>query len=785
MRAAELFRQYIRQYRKSINPPYARKDLYPILGTVVILLAIPLTMFAVYQARELSSKAAGEGPVAVAGESKFISNELLIKIKKGSRDRVRSGKPADTGIASINRINKEMKVKKFERVAKIGKKSKKNAEIFAWYKVTLEGKGEKVAGKLDQVTGRISSKNQDNPALDRLGELIARFRSDPNIQAVEPNYVVSILREDATKSSQSAQEETSPPPSTTTQEVTPTSTTPNDPYYSSSGSWGQTYQDLYGIHKINAAAAWDQTTGSSNIVVAVVDTGVDRNHEDLAANMWTNPGETPGNGVDDDGNGYVDDYHGWDFVNDDNDPTDDYGHGTHCAGTIAAVGNNGKGVVGVNWTSKIMALKFLNSAGSGSIADGAAALIYAADMGAKVSSNSWGCNCQSSFTEDAVKYEHDREMVVVAAAGNSDNDALDHSPSSSDQAITVAASDYNDAKAYFSNWGEKIDVAAPGVDILSTRATVNPLCTTARTVGTNYCRISGTSMATPHVAGLAALLLAKNPGLNNEEVRQIIRTGADDLGAVGKDRDFGYGRINAAGSMALSNTHPLTPIITSPRSRTLVSGNTLQVYGSATGPNFASYRLEAGAGRLPTTWILVGSGSSQITNGLLATVDVTKLNEGLNILRLVVTDTSGKKYHFQVHDIEVDNFDAIIYSPSSYASLGDIDIVGSASTKNGITFDNYKLEWGVGASPTSWSTQGVSLTNSGQQPVNNGVLGTWRTSNLNDQAAYSLRLSVYGGNSKSDVVTYQVIMDSYLVEGWPKPSIIPTPGLFDTLISVP
>src|SRR5439155_22463034 len=176
---------------------------------------------------------------------------------------------------------------------------------------------------------------------------------------------------------------------------------------------------------------------------------VDRTHPDLAANMWTNPCEICGDGIDNDGNGLVDDCNGWNWVANNNNPMDDNGHGTHTVGTIAGAGNNGQGVVGVNWTSKVMALKFLDSTGSGALSNGIKALQYAADKGARVASNSWGCQCQSQSVDDGVQYAHDRGVVVAVAAGNSNIDAYDFSPASADGAITVAASDYNDAKASF------------------------------------------------------------------------------------------------------------------------------------------------------------------------------------------------------------------------------------------------------------------------------------------------------------------------------------------------
>ena len=196
--------------------------------------------------------------------------------------------------------------------------------------------------------------------------------------------------------------------------------TPDDPRF----------QETYGLDNIgqtggtpdadiDAPEAWDRQTGSPDVIVADIDTGVDYNHEDLAANIWINPGEIPGNGTDDDGNGYIDDYYGWDFANNDNDPMDDHGHGTHTSGTIAAVGNNGIGVAGVSWHAKIMPVKFLGADGSGTHAAGAQAIIYAADMGAKISNNSWGCDigtlCFSQTIEDAIAYADVKGMLFVSS----------------------------------------------------------------------------------------------------------------------------------------------------------------------------------------------------------------------------------------------------------------------------------------------------------------------------------------------------------------------------------
>lgn len=419
---------------------------------------------------------------------------------------------------------------------------------------------------------------------------------------------------------------------------------PNDPYYYSHTFLPSYYDDLWGIKRINSEAAWTKTTGSASIIVANIDTGVDRNHEDLKSNMWVNTAEIPNNAIDDDKNGYIDDYYGWDWHNNDNDPMDDAGHGTHTAGTIAAVGNNAKGVVGVNWKSRIMALKFMGANG-GTTSNAIKALQYAADKGARVSSNSWGGGrwAIDIFGEyqplnDALDYVHGKGMVIVAAAGNDNKNALGYMPASSEKVITVAASDYGDAKSSFSNWG-KIDVAAPGELILSTLP------------NNSYNLMSGTSMATPHVAGLAALILAKNPALTNEEVRQIIYKGADDLGIAGKDDYFGYGRINAGRSVSMASARPLSPIITNPKNTSIFRNAILYIKGSVPGPNFASYKVEYKKDG-GSVWTLLKSSTTQVINGTLATMDTSKIADGLYTVRLTAKNTTGKSYEFETFIIK-------------------------------------------------------------------------------------------------------------------------------------
>ncbi len=257
--------------------------------------------------------------------------------------------------------------------------------------------------------------------------------------------------------------------------------TPNDPLYA--GQWGFENTGQTGGTSgadVSAEAAWDITTGSSAIVVAVTDTGVNLEHPDLVGNAWVNPGEIAGNGVDDDANGYIDDMNGWDFANNDAtvfDAADSDRHGTHVAGTIGAVTDNGVGVSGMNWDVSIMSCKFLTPIHS-SLSDGIAALIYAVDNGADVINNSWSASASTTALYDAIVYAADHGVVCVAAAANGGSDGIgddiDVTPAypasyNTTNVVTVAATDHNDALASFSNYGlESVDLAAPGVDVTST-----------------------------------------------------------------------------------------------------------------------------------------------------------------------------------------------------------------------------------------------------------------------------------------------------------------------------
>lgn len=286
---------------------------------------------------------------------------------------------------------------------------------------------------------------------------------------------------------------------------------PNDPYYSA--QWGlKQAQD----HDIDAPEAWNIHTGTSNVIIAVIDTGVDLDHPDLVAKI-TSGGQA-----------------GYNYISPGALPDDDNGHGTHVAGIAAASGNNGVGIAGVSWGARVMPLKVLSASGSGTIYNLALAIRYAADHGAKVINMSLGGGCGTGWpdVESAVNYAVSKGVVLVAASGNNYAGVVS-CPGAINGVMAVGATDSSDVRASYSNYGTALDVMAPGSSIYSTWP------------GGGYAYDSGTSMATPHVAGLAALLWSFAPGLNNYQIQSLIQNNADDLGIIGWDQEYGYGRINA------------------------------------------------------------------------------------------------------------------------------------------------------------------------------------------------------------------------------------------------
>lgn len=374
-------------------------------------------------------------------------------------------------------------------------------------------------------------------------EAIERLKSHHAIEYVEPDYRVSIAA------------------------------TPNDPRF----------EDLWGLNNegqtggtadadIDAPEAWSISTGSRDVVVGVIDTGVDYSHPDLAANAWVNSGEIAGDGIDNDGNGYTDDVHGINAITDAGDPMDDEGHGTHVSGTIGASGNNGVGIVGVNHDVSIAGCKFLAADGTGSTSGAIKCIDYMVGLknsgvNLRVLNNSWGGGGYSQALADAITASEEADILFVAAAGNDavDNDVNPHYPSNyeNDNVLSIASTDSRDNMSGFSQWGlTSVDMGAPGSAILSTIP------------GGGYASYSGTSMATPHVAGAAALVLSVNPDLTTLELKELLMSSGDANAALNGKTVAGT-RLNVNQALIDADPTPGFKLSVSPVSQQATVGDTV------------------------------------------------------------------------------------------------------------------------------------------------------------------------------------------------------------------
>lgn len=443
-------------------------------------------------------------------DASVVPGEILVKFKSGTFDSqtMTIDGIAETSQVSINAIFSQLQVSKMRPVFRSTESSLKDIQHLHF--------------------------GANIPLIDALEQIA----EDPNVEWAQPNYIRRI------------------------------SVTPNDP----------SLPIQWGITKVQAKLAWDISQGDANTIIAVIDTGVDYDHLDLANNIWHNPGEIPENGIDDDGNGYIDDHIGWDFVSrtsggasgedmapSDNDPMDFQGHGTHCSGIASAVTNNKTGVAGMGWSCQIMALRagYKTTTGGGSLADSdtSEALRYAADNNAHIISMSWGDSGSSPTLNAAINYAYNAGCILVAAAGNDDSDA-DHYPASYANVIAVGASDENDNQATSTTWGSNygswVDIAAPGKSIYNTSYN-------SAVGNSTYVYMSGTSMATPLVAGVVGLILSLQPGLSPEDVRDRLVDTGDDInwgsGFVGPTKRVNaYQALIAAGPPDVPTDLVATPI---------------------------------------------------------------------------------------------------------------------------------------------------------------------------------------------------------------------------------
>jgi subtilisin family serine protease len=500
-----------------------------------------------------------------------------------------------------------------------------------------------------------------------LGEALAAFAADPHVEYVQPNYGVERDR------------------------------ILDDPFLASNGSWGQSFADLWGIERIGAPAAWDHTLGEDS-VIAIVDTGLDLRHPDIVENLFVHPGEDldgdgiadpeERNGIDDDGNGFIDDLHGFDFfdaidanedgdfddpgdVVGDPDPTDLTGHGTHVAGTAAGRGDNGIGIAGVAPRARVMAIKiFPDGGGPGDTAKSWRGVLYAAENGADVINASWSCSprCPSNpIGEEVARLVHELGVVFVTSAGNRSDDAVATSPERLPETLTVSAGMPDDSLARFSSFGFIVDVVAPGDAILSLLIEDESLWSPRRFVGDDYMFLEGTSMASPHVAGVVALMLSADPTLTPDEVRARIRRTAEDAGDPGVDRTFSHGWVRPDRALA-DTSRPDARARFDPK---LIGGRPeqedgrIRVEGTIDGADVERARLSFGQGADPAVWEeLAVFGPGAFVHGW----DVTALPEGPHVLRLVVELRNGELF-MEYAPLSLDRIPPFFISPLGRPAL--------------------------------------------------------------------------------------------------------------------
>ncbi|MCC7302487.1 MAG: S8 family serine peptidase [Bacteroidia bacterium] len=455
--------------------------------------------------------------------------------------------------------------------------------------------------------------------------------------------------------------------------------TPNDPSYPS---------NLWHLTKINAAGAWNYFSAGSTRKVAIVDNAVQRTHTDLSANIWVNPGEIANNGVDDDGNGYIDDINGYDVADNDNNPNPpntSFDHGTHCSGAASATTNNGTGIAAIGWSTKIVAVKATGDADSPtSVTAGYTGISYAASIGADVISLSWGGTSSSQSAQNVINAAWNAGCVIVAAAGNSGVNQ-NHYPAAYTNVIAVASTTSTDAKSSFSNYGAWVDVSAPGSSIYSTIP------------NNTYVSMSGTSMATPIVAGLLGLMKSLNPTISKTALINCLTSTCDNINAQNPSYIgmLGAGRINANNAMAcISSTLSAPPVAACSASPTTAcTGQTIQLTDNSTnGPTSWSWSMPGGS---PSSSTVQNPTVSYASAGTY-TITLTATNSygSSTSTTTVVVSNSGLTLPF------TEGFQNTTFLPTGWQPMdaGNDGLywsrnatVGQASTASAM-YDNYNLD---------------------------------------------------------------------------------------------
>ena len=436
----------------------------------------------------------------------------------------------------------------------------------------------------------------------------------------------------------------------------------DDPHFLGKGAWGQDFDDQWAIKRVgftdDSESAWALLGDSpAYVTVAIIDTGIDWNHPDLgASSLWRNNDEIPGNGIDDDGNGYVDDVIGWDFIDGDNRPWDHDGHGTFTSGLIGAARNNGTGIAGINPHARIMVLRALDAFGQGHASLSAAAIAYAVDNGARVINLSLGGEGLTRTGQLAVDYARQKGAVVVVAAGNEASEVAGVAPGGLEGVITVTSTDRQDRRVGFSNYGPGIDIAAPGVEVLSLRGRNTDLLAHIRDVDyevgkgivgedRTYFRASGTSFSAPIVAGTVSLLFSRNPTLTGEQATRMILHSARDIETPGVDNFTGYGILDAVAALKANPAFFVESRIAGVKVVKGKKGPALQLHGTVDAEKFAGAVIELGQGEEPGKW---GSAapklSKPVRDGLLAEIPATSFKGAKKwTIRVISTHRNGTR----------------------------------------------------------------------------------------------------------------------------------------------
>lgn len=436
---------------------------------------------------------------------------------------------------------------------------------------------------------------------------------------------------------------------------------PRDPFYHSKGSWSQKYDDQWALKRIGFSvkagedwkSLWPKT--GHPVVVAVIDTGVDLRHEELRGAIWLNSKEIPYNGKDDDNNGYIDDIRGWNFIDNNNDISDNNGHGTLIAGIIAAWTDNGVGIAGVNPWAVIMPVKALDFNNKGGSIILATAIAYAVDNGARVINLSVGGRNLTEVERRAVEYADRKGVLVVVAAGNEGINTKDFSPAGFKSVVTVASTDTNDKRVGFSNWGREVDLAAPGIDVLSLRAGGTDYLILGKKdytpglafVGKNkrYYRTAGSSFSAPFVAGVASLIATRNPNITGEQLRRMIVYSAKDIDVPGRDQYTGYGLLDAKAALKADPNFFLEVGIDGTKLAGKGSQLSIEVKGTCDADQFKEAHIEIGMGLDPKEWQFVSQKITKpVKNNILVVIPLGKFEGSPDwIIRLIAEHKNGRK----------------------------------------------------------------------------------------------------------------------------------------------